>query len=104
MIPPPLSPHPNYSLTPRIPLYTLTKTVIFLYLASPATGGTPYVYNAVLAPLFAEHEPEIDAFLTSLRGRAGSGARGGLGWIWETVRKALGVSTRLGSAEPNGAG
>jgi hypothetical protein len=65
---------------------------VFLYLASPSTSGTPYVYNTLLAPTFAEHEREIDAFLANLRGRAGTGARGGLGWLWDTIRKALGVS------------
>jgi len=72
-------------------MYTITKTLVFLYLASPNNSGTPYVYNTVLAPLFAEHEPAIDSFLANIRGRAGDHARGSIGWVWDTIRKALGV-------------
>lgn len=65
---------------------------MFAYFASGR--GIDYVYHTLLAPLFREHEPAIDAFLANLKARAGEGARGSVGWVWDAGRKAMGVSTR----------
>ncbi|KLT41161.1 hypothetical protein CC85DRAFT_286721 [Cutaneotrichosporon oleaginosum] len=80
----------------RLPLYTLFKTAVFLYLAISSTG-TPYVYNNFLAPLFAEHEPAIDEFIGSVRGQAGAHTRSGLGWVYERVRAMLGLTPQQAS-------
>ncbi|BEI90987.1 uncharacterized protein CcaverHIS019_0310570 [Cutaneotrichosporon cavernicola] len=80
-----------------LPFYTLIKTAVFLYLAISSTG-TPYMYNAFLAPLFAEHEPMIDEFIGSIRGQAGAHARGGVGWVYERVRAMLGQADYLSQA------
>lgn len=77
-------------LTPRLPFYTLCKTAVFAYFASGR--GIGYVYHTLLEPLFREHEPQIDAFIANLKARAGEGARGSVGWVWDTGRKAMGVS------------
>lgn len=78
----------------RIPLYTICKTLVFLYLAL-GSRGTPYVYNTILAPLFAEHEPAIDEFIAGIRGQAGSQARGTFGWLYDFIRRQLGVSIAI---------
>ncbi|KAL1413191.1 hypothetical protein Q8F55_000942 [Vanrija albida] len=75
-----------------IPFYTIIKTLVFLYLTLPSPRAAPYVYNTILAPLFAEHEPAIDAFLGDIRAKTTGAAGGTLGWLWETVRKALGLT------------
>lgn len=74
-------------------MYTIGKTLVFLYLAQPGNRIAPYLYCNILAPLFAENEGEIDAFLGSLSGRASTHARGGLWWVWDQLRRVLGVST-----------
>lgn len=84
---------PALSSNPRIPFYTLCKTFVFLYLAL-GSRGTPYVYNTILAPLFHEHEPAIDEFIAGVRGQAGSHARGTFGWLYDFIRRQLGVSRR----------
>ncbi|WOO76874.1 HVA22-like protein h [Vanrija pseudolonga] len=75
-----------------IPFYTIIKTLVFLYLTLPSTYAAPYVYRTFLAPLFAEHEPAIDAFLGDIRAKTTGAAGGTVGWLWETVRKALGLT------------
>ncbi|RSH87874.1 uncharacterized protein EHS24_000392 [Apiotrichum porosum] len=87
-----------------IPFYTICKTLVFLYLAQPGNRLGPYLYCNGLAPLFAENEGEIDAFLGSLSGRATNGARGGLWWIWDQARRALGLSQEQASQLSNAAG
>jgi hypothetical protein len=57
--------------------------------------GSSYIYRVHLAPFFNEHESDIDAFLASLRSRASSTLAGGLGWLWENVRKQLNVGLSL---------
>lgn len=74
----------------RLPFYTLCKTAIFAYFASGR--GIDYVYHTFLEPLFREHEPQIDSFIANLKARAGEGAKGSIGWVWDTGRKAMGVS------------
>lgn len=58
------------------------------------------MYHTLLEPLFREHEPQIDSFLANLKARAGEGAKGSIGWVWDTGRKAMGVSR---SSAPSGA-
>lgn len=101
-------------LTDRLPFYSLFKTVFFLYLSLPQTEvsyfaylhllstsditvkliaqGSTYVYRAHLAPLFYQHEEDIDAALNGLRSRATETITGALGMIWEKVRQQLNVS------------
>lgn len=63
---------------------------MFAYFASGR--GVDYIYHMVLEPMFKEHEPAIDSFIANLKSRAGEGAKGGIGWVWEYVRNLLGVS------------
>jgi receptor expression-enhancing protein 1/2/3/4 len=93
----------------RLPFYSLFKTIFFLYLSLPQTEvnwsarliprggeltiqGSTYVYRAHLAPLFYDHEQDIDAALNGLRSRATETITGAVGMIWEKVRQQLNVS------------
>ena len=101
----------------RIPFYGIFKCIFFLWLTLPQTEvrrsletipcnrrGTRYIENAsaharadtqgstlifdrLLAPMFAEHEDDIDAFLGGLRVKAGQGVVGVWGWLWTKVRE-----------------
>ncbi|WWC65671.1 uncharacterized protein I303_108292 [Kwoniella dejecticola CBS 10117] len=82
-----------------LPFYSLAKTVIFLYLSLPQSEGSTYIYTNHLAPLFQEHESDIDAFLSSLRLRASTALAGGLGWCWEKIKAQLNIALPAG-AEP----
>ena len=53
--------------------------------------GSTYIYNQFLAPVFAEHEYDIDSFLASLQGRAGSGMAALISWAWAQARSHLNV-------------
>ncbi|KAI9633032.1 TB2/DP1, HVA22 family-domain-containing protein [Dioszegia hungarica] len=75
-----------------LPFYSLFKTVFFLYLSLPQTEGSTYVYRAHLAPLFYQHEEDIDAALNGLRSRATETITGALGMIWEKVRQQLNIA------------
>ncbi|WWC73498.1 uncharacterized protein I206_107469 [Kwoniella pini CBS 10737] len=82
-----------------LPFYSLIKTLIFLYLSLPQSEGSTYIYTNHLAPLFQEHESDIDAFLSSLRYRASAALAGGLGWCWEKIKAQLNIALPAG-AEP----
>ncbi|KAL7424876.1 hypothetical protein Q5752_000562 [Cryptotrichosporon argae] len=69
-----------------LPFYTLVKALVFIYLSFPTSSGAAYLYRAALAPFFSEHERDIDAFLASLRTRAGAAATDVVGWLWERAR------------------
>ncbi|WVQ79399.1 hypothetical protein IAT38_001496 [Cryptococcus sp. DSM 104549] len=76
-----------------LPFYSLIKTCFFLYLSLPQSEGSTYIYHTHLAPLFREHERDIDIFLASLRTRAGSALAGGVGWCWEKAKQQLNIAT-----------
>ncbi|KAK8849503.1 hypothetical protein IAR55_004837 [Kwoniella newhampshirensis] len=75
-----------------LPFYSLIKAGIFLYFSLPQSEGSTYIYRSHLAPLFNEHERDIDYFLASLRTRATSALAGGVGWLWEKVKAQLSVA------------
>ncbi|ORY34913.1 TB2/DP1, HVA22 family-domain-containing protein [Naematelia encephala] len=75
-----------------LPFYNLIKTAVFLYLSLPQSEGSSYIYQRHLAPLFEEHEADIDAFLASLRGRATTALAGGVGWAWEKAKQQLNIT------------
>jgi len=56
--------------------------------------GSTYIYRTQLAPIFEEHEPDVDAFLQSLSGRATVALSNGAAWLWEKFRQQIGVSLR----------
>jgi hypothetical protein len=100
----------------RIPFYGVFKCIFFLWLALPQTEvrriertlrgcannteavlcrpcclpqGSTLIFNQFLAPTFAEHEDDIDAFLGGLRVKAGKGFVGVWGWLWAKVREQV---------------
>ena len=54
--------------------------------------GSTYIYQRHLAPVFHEHEADIDAFLASLRSRLSAALASGLSWVWEKAKAQLNVS------------
>ncbi|ODN78538.1 hypothetical protein L202_04157 [Cryptococcus amylolentus CBS 6039] len=76
-----------------LPLYSFFKTLIFLALSLPQSEASSYVYRAHLAPLFNDHERDIDHFLASLRGRAGGALIEALTWAWNKAKVQLNLST-----------
>jgi hypothetical protein len=106
---------------PRIPFYSTFKSLFFLYLSSSHTEvsdvtvwpppltplllhidghqGASYIYRTHLAPFFHEHEPDIDAFISSLRSRAGEAVVQGAVWVWEKAKTQLNVSLIRESAQ-----
>jgi hypothetical protein len=60
--------------------------------SSPYTKGSTYVYRTQLAPLFDQYEYDIDQFLASLQGRAGSGLVALVNWMWVNAKGYLNVS------------
>lgn len=75
-----------------VPFYNIIKSLVFAYLALPQSEGSSYIYRAHLAPFFQEHERDIDLFLASLRGRAGSAFADALTWLWAKVRTQLNIA------------
>lgn len=75
-----------------LPFYSLIKTCVFLYLSLPQSEGSSYIYRTHLEPFFNDHEADIDAFLASLRTRAGTAAAGAVAWAWERVKAQLNVA------------
>lgn len=73
----------SYPSSRPLPLPCSTRLIIF--------KGSTYIYRTHLAPLFSEHERDIDSFLASLRGRATTALAGGIGWLWEKIRAQLNV-------------
>lgn len=65
---------------------------MLLTLSLPQTEGSTYVYTQRLAPLFAQHERDIDVFLAGLRGQAAEVLSGGAVWIWTKIREQMAVS------------
>jgi len=72
-----------------IPFYGIFKCIFFLWLTLPQTEGSTLIFDQLLAPTFAEHEDDIDAFLGGLRVKAGQGVVGVWGWLWAKVREQL---------------
>ena len=54
----------------RIPLYSTFKAIFFLYLASPQTQGSTYIYTVHLRPFFVKHEVQIDMAILEVRVKA----------------------------------
>ncbi|XP_059463436.1 putative HVA22-like protein g [Corylus avellana] len=53
-----------------VPMYGEMKLAFFIYLWYPKTKGTGYVYDSMLRPYVAKHEPDIDHKLLEWRARA----------------------------------
>ncbi|XP_062166409.1 putative HVA22-like protein g [Alnus glutinosa] len=53
-----------------LPMYGELKLAFFIYLWYPKTKGTGYVYDTMLKPYVAMHEPDIDHKLLEWRARA----------------------------------
>ena len=106
----------------RLPFYSVCKACIFLYLSLPQSEvsrrgslpsallrsspadfriqGSSYIYRNHLAPFFTDHETDIDAFLASLRTRAGTAVATAIAWLWERVKAQINVCACLPSASP----
>jgi receptor expression-enhancing protein 1/2/3/4 len=78
-----------------IPFYFLFKLIFFLWLSLPQTEGSTYLFNALLAPMFHEHERDIDAFLSSLKSRVSGALLNVLNWAWARAKQALDVSASV---------
>ncbi|KAI8872062.1 hypothetical protein GQ42DRAFT_107860, partial [Ramicandelaber brevisporus] len=50
-----------------LPLYSLAKMLMIMWLILPQTQGHLYVYVRFLQPLIARHEKEIDAYLAKVK-------------------------------------
>ncbi|KAK1431356.1 hypothetical protein QVD17_07813 [Tagetes erecta] len=57
-----------------LPMYSEAKLAICIYLWSPKTQGTKYIYESFLRPYLSKHEPEIDRTISELKTRAGDSA------------------------------
>nr|ODN95514.1 hypothetical protein L204_04054 [Cryptococcus depauperatus CBS 7855] len=75
-----------------LPFYSFVKTILLLSLSLPQSEASSYVYKYHLAPLFKEHERDIDSFLTSLSGRATESILSGVAWVWQKVKVQLNAS------------
>ncbi len=75
--------------------------LFFLYLALPQTEGSTLLFTNALAPAFAEHEQDIDAFLSGLRVRAGAGFLRAVQWAW--ARAVEQVQVRVPGTAPRAA-
>ncbi|GAY32970.1 hypothetical protein CUMW_005010 [Citrus unshiu] len=53
----------------RFPMYGELKLAFFIYLWSPKTQGTGFVYQSVLRPYVSKHETDIDRRILELRAR-----------------------------------
>ncbi|ORX37915.1 TB2/DP1, HVA22 family-domain-containing protein [Kockovaella imperatae] len=86
-----------------LPFYSVIKAVVFIYLSSPQSGGSSWIYRTQLAPFFRDHETDIDGFLTSLKGRAGTAVSEAIQWAWNKAKTQLNVSPNsenTGSHQP----
>jgi hypothetical protein len=74
------------------PEYDVSFVMLIHAFSSPYTKGSTYVYRTQLAPLFDQYEYDIDQFLASLQGRAGSGLVALVNWMWVHAKGYLNVS------------
>lgn len=58
-----------------------------------ALQGSTFVYDRILAPVFAEHEKEIDKALAGARGGAVGLLGKAINWAWAKVREGMNVSS-----------
>lgn len=75
---------------PRIPFYSIIKTIFLLYLALPQTQGATYVYQFHLRPFFAKHEQQIDQTIAQVRARLYRFLQEKARSVWQALLGALG--------------
>ena len=78
------------TIIPRIPFYSIIKTIFLLYLALPQTQGATYVYQFHLRPFFAKHEQQIDQAIAQVRARLYRFIQEKARSVWHALLGALG--------------
>jgi len=79
--PPTFSPNPNpnpklyqtpsnLASLPRFPFYAYLRLFLLSYLVLPQTQGARLLYQSYIQPFLAQHEADIDIFISHARNRA----------------------------------
>ncbi|KAM7270799.1 hypothetical protein ACFE04_030013 [Oxalis oulophora] len=71
-----------------LPMYGECKLAFIVYLWYPKTKGTGYIYEAMLRPLLAKHETDIDRKILELRAR-----------IWDFTLHYWDICTKMGATQ-----
>jgi hypothetical protein len=73
----PPTPTPNFTKTPsnlaslpRFPFYAYLRLFLLSYLVLPQTQGARLLYQSYIQPFLAQHEADIDIFISHARNRA----------------------------------